>query len=51
MREQDHFKEGPEEIPISLEELMLRQKIRLENEMEEQRAKMEEDRSIRELER
>lgn len=34
----DHFKEGPEEIPIALEEVMLRQKIKLEEEIARQQA-------------
>ena len=51
LKEQDLFKDGPEEIPISLEEHLLRQKIRLEREHEEQKAKLEEQRHIREMER
>ena len=41
LKEQDHFKDGIENIPISLEEHMLRQKIRLEQEMEETKRRME----------
>ena len=49
--ERDHFQESPEKIPISLEEHMLRKKIIIEAEMEEEKAKAEEKRAIRELER
>ena len=51
VQEEEHWKDGPEEIPIALEEVMLRQKIRLENEMEAQRVKMERREKMLELER
>lgn len=49
--EQEHWRDGPEEIPISLEEHLLRQKIRLERELEEEKARMAEQQHIREMER
>lgn len=50
-KESDHWVEGPEEIPIALEEIMLRQKIRLEQEMEAQKVKIEKREKRLELER
>ena len=50
LKEEEHFKDGPEHVPIALEEVLLRQKIRLEQEMEQERLRMAKENRRREQE-
>lgn len=49
VKESDHFLDNPEEIPVALEEIMLRKKIHLEQELEKERKRAERKERMLEL--
>ena len=49
IKESDHFLDNPEEIPVALEEVMLRKKIQLEQDLEKERKRAEKKERMLEL--